>query len=544
MSEPNLDQWSKEQLLAELRHRQRRGASPARAAGAATGLHAELRDVPTSRLAAALKDRQRVVYGTDDRQDLFAVKSKKVRGVADAVAALVKAADLRATAGGFELRTTSYQEEFELCGNEPFVGQPLGCFCSGFLVAPDVIATAGHCVKSAADLAGLRFVFGFRMKDAAVANTTFGPDDVYEGKEIIGRQMVGDGPDWALVRLKRAVVGRTPLAVRTSGKIGSKQGVFVIGHPNGLPAKYAPKAKVRDNTPGSLLRREPRHLRRQLRLAGLQLRHLQGRRDPGAGRERFRVERHLQRLPRLSHHRMSGRGRDPCGGVGGQDSEIQEEPQVSHGQPRADLSPRPRRPRPCSRPRPHGSGQARALRARRRRAAHPRSADRPRGAGSVLSQRPEPPARPRPGPRGRAPRPHGHAARLGGRGRGLRSHLGQVPEDHRRPHERSEARPRRLAPPASPHHQDQRPLQGLPAPAPGSRRALAGAAVRLRLAGRRRSLRGGPRRRHPRLGAGRARTHPRPLHGRPRGPPLHPALPRGVGLDDATPAGAAAEAAS
>lgn len=251
MSDTKLEQWSKEELLAELRHRQRRSAGGARAAGANPGLHVELRDVPGSRLAAALQDRQRVVYGTDDRQDLFAVKSKKVRAVAEAVAALVKAADLRATpGGGFALRTTSYQEEFELCGNEPFVGQPLGCFCSGFLVAPDVIATAGHCVKSAADLAGLRFVFGFRMKDAAVANTAFGADDVYEGKEIIGRQLVGDGPDWALVRLKRAVVGRTPLAVRTSGKIGSKQGVFVIGHPNGLPAKYAPKAKVRDNTAG------------------------------------------------------------------------------------------------------------------------------------------------------------------------------------------------------------------------------------------------------------------------------------------------------
>jgi V8-like Glu-specific endopeptidase len=118
-------------------------------------------------------------------------------------------------------------------------------------VAKDVIATAGHCVKSAADLAGLRFVFGFRMKDKARANTTFGADDVYEGKEILGRQLVGDGPDWALVRLKRAVVGRVPLAVRTSGKIGNRQAVFVIGHPNGLPTKYAPGAKVRDNTDAS-----------------------------------------------------------------------------------------------------------------------------------------------------------------------------------------------------------------------------------------------------------------------------------------------------
>jgi hypothetical protein len=272
MSDTKLDQWSKEELLAELRHRQRRSPGGARARGAAPGLHVELRDVATSRLAAALKDRQRVVYGTDDRQDLFAVKSKKVRGVADAVAALVKAEDLRATpGGGFELRTTSYQEEFELCGNEPFVSQPLGCFCSGFLVAPDVIATAGHCVKSATDLAGVRFVFGFRMKDAAVANTAFAADDVYEGKEIVGRQMVGDGPDWALVRLKRAVAGRT------------QQARGVRGRPSERPARQVrAEGQGAGQRAGPLLRREPRHLRGQLRLAGLQLRHLQGRGDPGA----------------------------------------------------------------------------------------------------------------------------------------------------------------------------------------------------------------------------------------------------------------------
>ena len=196
MSESNLDSWSKEELLAELRHRQRRvGAPPAtRAGGGPKGLHPDLDDVTNSRLASVLRDRQRVVYGTDDRQDLFAVKSKKVHAVSNAVAALVKASDLREQAdGSFELRTSSYAAEFELCGNEPFASQPLGCFCSSFLVGPDVVATAGHCVKSAADLASLRFVFGFRMKDAQAANTTFAADDVYEGKANSGSPVFGAG---------------------------------------------------------------------------------------------------------------------------------------------------------------------------------------------------------------------------------------------------------------------------------------------------------------------------------------------------------------
>jgi V8-like Glu-specific endopeptidase len=127
--------------------------------------------------------------------------------------------------------------------------QPIACFCSGFLVAPDVVATAGHCVKSDADLAKVRFVFDFRMVDGDTARTRFGADDVYAGKTLIGRQMASDGSDWALVRLDRAVVGRSPVKVRNTGKVKNTQALFVIGNPGGLPQKSAPGAKVRDNTP-------------------------------------------------------------------------------------------------------------------------------------------------------------------------------------------------------------------------------------------------------------------------------------------------------
>jgi V8-like Glu-specific endopeptidase len=114
-------------------------------------------------------------------------------------------------------------------------------------VAADVIATAGHCVKNAEDLATMRFVFGFRMTNAGTARTSFAADDVYTGTQLLGRQLSNDGTDWALVRLDRAVVGRKAVPFRTAGKIKNKQAVFVIGHPCGLPQKYAPDAEVRDN---------------------------------------------------------------------------------------------------------------------------------------------------------------------------------------------------------------------------------------------------------------------------------------------------------
>ena len=251
-------EWTAEELIAELKRRERSGKSAsdlARAGARSIGVTSRFRDMSelsSAELARMAQDRQRVVYGVDNRQDMYEVTSPTIKKVADAVAALVKATSLTSNAnGGWTLATTSYKDEYQLCSSEAFASQPLGCFCSGFLVGADVIATAGHCVKSPDDLAGMRFVFGFRMLNATTATTAFGADDVYEGKEIIARKLTQDQTDWALVRLTRKVVGRAPLPYRTTGQVGANQKLFVIGHPCGLPQKYAPGAVVRDNTPTS-----------------------------------------------------------------------------------------------------------------------------------------------------------------------------------------------------------------------------------------------------------------------------------------------------
>ena len=57
---------------------------------------------------------------------------------------------------------------------------------------------------------------------------------------------LGVGGVQFVVGFDRRVAGRTPLRV-SSRKIADGRAVFVIGHPSGLPAKYAGGAHVRDN---------------------------------------------------------------------------------------------------------------------------------------------------------------------------------------------------------------------------------------------------------------------------------------------------------
>jgi hypothetical protein len=187
-----------------------------------------------------------VIYGSDTRIDLYQTKDSRLLSMADSTIALFQAGDVTLDGGTAKLSTSNFGERENLCKEEPFYEQGSGAFCSGSLVAPDVIMTAGHCVPSAEECAGIKFVFGFDVKKQGVESDSVPATEVYGCKELIGRQQINDGADWALVRLDRPVAGHAPLKLDLTGKIKKGDEVLVIGHPSGLPTKIAGGAHVRD----------------------------------------------------------------------------------------------------------------------------------------------------------------------------------------------------------------------------------------------------------------------------------------------------------
>lgn len=131
-----------------------------------------------------------------------------------------------------------------LCEDEPFIGQPSGATCTAFLVGPDLVATAGHCLANQTACSQRRFVFGFHAQDAEGTQVpaSVPASDVYECSELIVRVHEGThkrDKDFALVRLDRTVRGRTPLALRTSGTVPTGTPLVSIGAMLGLPLKVA-----------------------------------------------------------------------------------------------------------------------------------------------------------------------------------------------------------------------------------------------------------------------------------------------------------------
>lgn len=196
-----------------------------------------------------------VIYGDDNRQEVYQSQNVQMKALARSTAALVKkdAIQTNAATGMAALASDSFGSSQGLCSTERFFSQPNPAFCSGFLVAPDILVTAGHCITSQSSCLDTAFVFGMGYFNATDNPTSIPPSDVYYCSELIHSQASEDGADFAVLKLNRAVNGRAPLAFRRSGKAAVGDPLTVIGYPSGLPTKITDGAHVRDNSNDSFL---------------------------------------------------------------------------------------------------------------------------------------------------------------------------------------------------------------------------------------------------------------------------------------------------
>jgi V8-like Glu-specific endopeptidase len=186
---------------------------------------------------------------SDDLMDGYEITDEQINKNADCTAAICMKDSLIDANKGFSiLKVKNYGETFNLCDIEPFHHQPVasGHMCTGFLVKDDVIATTAHNVNEG-NVTDLRILFGYKMVDSVTPITRFSNDNIYHGVKIIRRvhNPGENGPDWALVKLDRKVEGQT-VAALSKDEISLDQEVYVLGHPMGLPMKYAAGASVCD----------------------------------------------------------------------------------------------------------------------------------------------------------------------------------------------------------------------------------------------------------------------------------------------------------
>lgn len=189
-----------------------------------------------------------VIYGVDGRLDLYQVSDDRLKQLAKSTVALVSAEDLSNLPNGqMALKGESFQQRQDLCESEKFKEQPTTAFCSGSLVGPNLVMTAGHCIMTDSDCESVRFVFDYALQGPSALPTVTPLDKVYKCKSII-KTVKTSGADFALIELDRPVLDRPVLKIERSRAIAMNEEVLVIGHPVGLPTKVTTGGTVRANS--------------------------------------------------------------------------------------------------------------------------------------------------------------------------------------------------------------------------------------------------------------------------------------------------------
>jgi len=193
----------------------------------------------------------KVIYGQDDRLDIFESSDNLMKEVARSTAAQIMNRNLIESPlkdGSFTIKSETLAES-GMCKSERFANQPTAGNCSGFLVAGDKLVTAGHCINTDYDCGDHYWVFDFANKNQEQKSFSFNKDQVYRCSKIIERKKDSvTQADYAVLKLERVVVGRKPLQYRTEGKPADDAVFTVIGHPTGLPTKITSAADMRNNT--------------------------------------------------------------------------------------------------------------------------------------------------------------------------------------------------------------------------------------------------------------------------------------------------------
>jgi V8-like Glu-specific endopeptidase len=192
----------------------------------------------------------KVIYGEDNRKDLLEESDAHWRQLASSTVALFDEGQILESDDPdyFNIDADHYGQENALCEDEPFYDQPTGAFCSGFLIEPDVVVTAGHCIRNEYNCEAVRFVFGYHYTGVNSDPLKIPQDWVYACQDIIHTEANGaTGSDFALIRLDRPVLAFAPLDVRTEGQVEQGDRFTVVGYPKGIPAKLAHGGHLRDN---------------------------------------------------------------------------------------------------------------------------------------------------------------------------------------------------------------------------------------------------------------------------------------------------------
>lgn len=204
-------------------------------------------------------DDSSVIYGEDGRKDFYENQDPKIQKIALSTVALMARENLVYDSVFDQYHFEKNNDELILCPTEKFRRQPQWAFCSGSLIAPDLILTAGHCIEDMKTCRQTQVVFDYHLSNSKDQILSMPGKNVFSCKEIIFNKVEKNGADFAIIRLDKVAEGREPLGdfknavSKLSGfsteAVSYQTSLMLVGHPAGYPTKLTLNGKVRNLLP-------------------------------------------------------------------------------------------------------------------------------------------------------------------------------------------------------------------------------------------------------------------------------------------------------
>jgi len=157
-------------------------------------------------LSISIYANDKVIYGEDNRLDLFEVTNTLHADLANSTLAMIGKSNIKQVGNEYQISGATLGSSMNLCAGEKFINQITAANCSAFLVTPKHIVTAGHCVKNLGECNKFKWVFDFNINNQNAPSYKVPASSVYGCKAVVAQVLDNlSKDDYAFIELDREV---------------------------------------------------------------------------------------------------------------------------------------------------------------------------------------------------------------------------------------------------------------------------------------------------------------------------------------------------